>query len=148
VQRAKPIGGCCVWVVLVCPFLEGYHPITWVLVASIMPPPIDLRVEQAIRRFVAMISRRYDVDQVLLYGSRARGDHREDSDVDVAILLKGAARRCLTAKLDMMDDVYDVLSEDGLLISPLPIWLDEWNHPADYPNPLLLKNIDREGIRL
>jgi antitoxin ChpS len=48
-----------------------------------------------------------------------------------------------------MDDLaYDVLLDTGIRIQPLPIWEDEWEHPEAYSNPLLLKNIEREGIRL
>jgi len=61
---------------------------------------------------------------------------------------RGEHQRFLSAKLDMADIAFDVLLETGILISPLPIWLDEWEHPESYSNPALLHNIDREGIRL
>ncbi len=84
----------------------------------------------------------------IVYGSRARGTHHPDSDADVAVLLRGNHQRFLPTKLDMADVAFDVLLETGILISPLPIWLDEWEHPDDYSNPTLLRNIDREGVRL
>jgi hypothetical protein len=34
------------------------------------------------------------------------------------------------------------------LISPLPIWLDEWEHPETYSNPALLRSIVRDGVWL
>jgi hypothetical protein len=43
---------------------------------------------------------------------------------------------------------YDVLLETGINVAPLPIWLDEWNHPENYSNPALLHNIAKEGVRL
>ena len=33
-------------------------------------------------------------------------------------------------------------------ISPLPVWMDEWEHPETYSNPRLLKNIANDGVRL
>ena len=36
----------------------------------------------------------------------------------------------------------------GINISPLPVWMEEWEHPEAYVNPALLANIAREGIRL
>jgi predicted nucleotidyltransferase len=33
------------------------------------------------------------IERVVLFGSRARGDAREDSDYDVAVFLKGLADR-------------------------------------------------------
>lgn len=48
----------------------------------------------------------------------------------------------------MADVAYDVLLETDINISPLPVWLDEWEHPETYPNPGLLRSIAREGVRL
>lgn len=109
---------------------------------------IDHDTEKAVRRFLDLIASRYDMDAAIVYGSRARGTHRPDSDVDVAVLLRGEHRRFLTAKLEMADTAFDVLLETGILVSPLPIWLDEWERPENYSNPTLLRNINREGIRL
>ena len=109
---------------------------------------IDHDTEEAVRRFFALIASRYDIAGVIVYGSRARGTHRADSDADVVVLLRGEHRRFLSVKLDMADAAFDVLLETGILISPLPVWLDEWEHPESHSNPALLRNIDREGVRL
>jgi predicted nucleotidyltransferase len=109
---------------------------------------IDPETEKAVRRFLALISERYDMAGAIVFGSRARGTHRPDSDADVAVLLRGEHLRFLTTKLAMADVAFDVLLETGIAISPLPVWLDEWEHPETYLNPTLLRNIAREGIRL
>lgn len=109
---------------------------------------IDHDTEEAVRRFLDLIAVRYDMTEVIVYGSRARGTHRPDSDVDVAVLLNGEHQRFLTTKLAMADVAFDVLLETGISISPLPVWLDEWEHPELYSNPSLLYNIAREGVRL
>lgn len=109
---------------------------------------IDHDTEKAVRRFLSLIASRYDMAGAIVYGSRARGTHRPDSDADVAVLLSGDHQRFLTTKLAMADVAFDVLLETGINISPLPVWLDEWEHPENYSNPALLQNIAREGIRL
>lgn len=109
---------------------------------------IDPDTEQTVRRFLALIAGRYDMAEAIVYGSRARGTHRSDSDADVAVLLRGEPQRLLDTKLDMATTAFDVMLDTGILVSPLPIWLVEWDHPEDYSNPALLRNIDREGIRL
>ncbi len=109
---------------------------------------IDRETEEAVRQFLALTGSRYDIAGAIVYGSRARGTHRPDSDADVAVLLRGEHQRFLTVKLDMADIAFDVLLDTGILISPLPIWLDEWEHPEHYCNPALLRNIEREGVRL
>ncbi|MFT3741858.1 MAG: nucleotidyltransferase domain-containing protein [Gammaproteobacteria bacterium] len=109
---------------------------------------LDRNTEEAVRRFLALIAKRYKVASIIVYGSRARGTHRPNSDADVAILLKGSHQKLLTTMLTMADIAYDVLLEKGVNISPLPIWLDEWEHPENYSNPALLYNIAKEGFRL
>jgi predicted nucleotidyltransferase len=109
---------------------------------------VDPETEQAVRRFLALIAPRYDMAGAIVYGSRARGNHHADSDADVAVLLNGPHQRFLPTKLAMADIAFDVLLESGISISPLPVWVDEWEHPEKYSNPALLHNIAREGVRL
>jgi predicted nucleotidyltransferase len=49
--------------------------------------PDDPILARLKRELVALYGPR--LKQVLLYGSRARGDHREDSDYDVLVVLEG-----------------------------------------------------------
>lgn len=109
---------------------------------------IDHETEGAVRSFLALISSRFDMAGAIVYGSRARGTHRSDSDADVAVLLNGEHQRFLPTKLTMADLAFDVLLDTGISISPLPVWMDEWEHPETYSNPALLRNIAREGVRL
>ncbi|HMW24332.1 MAG TPA: nucleotidyltransferase domain-containing protein [Burkholderiaceae bacterium] len=110
---------------------------------------LDPATLDATRRFRQRLDRDFDVAGVIVFGSRARSTHRPDSDADVAVLLRGAHERpFLATKLALSDVAYDVLLDTGVNISPLPIWMDEWEHPDDYANPQLLKNIAREGVRV
>jgi uncharacterized protein len=109
---------------------------------------IDPRTEDAVKRFLSRISGRYDMAGAVLYGSRARGAYRPDSDADLAVLLRGERQRLLPTTLAMADVAYDVLLETGINITPLPIWTEEWENPDTYSNPALLRNIARKGVRL
>ncbi len=109
---------------------------------------IDHDTEEAFRRFLRRIADRYDMAGAILFGSRARGTHRPDSDADVAVLLKGEHQKVLKTMLAMSDVAYDVLLETGINISPLPVWLDEWENPDTCSNPALLHSIAREGCSL
>lgn len=109
---------------------------------------LDGDTERAVRRFRALLAERYDLAGAIVFGSRARGTHRPGSDADVAVLLRGEPQRLLPTKLAMADVAFDVLLETGINISPLPVWLDEWAHPEDYANPVLLRRIAEEGVRL
>jgi predicted nucleotidyltransferase len=109
---------------------------------------IDPGTEKVVRRFLTLLASGYKLAGAILYGSRARGTHRHDSDADVAVLLTGEHQRMLPTTLAMADVAYDVLLETGINISPMPVWLDEWEHPERFSNPALLRNIAREGVRL
>jgi len=111
-------------------------------------PQIDPRTEAAARLFFGRIAGQYDVAGAILFGSRARGTHRPDSDADVAVLLNGAHQPRAAVALAMADLAYDVLVETGIDISPLPVWVDEWERPETFSNPPLLRNIAAEGVRL
>lgn len=109
---------------------------------------LDTNTERAVRRFMGLIADRYPVEGAIVFGSRARGTHGPESDADVAVLLRGEHLRLIATKLQMADVAYDVLLETGVNISPLPVWMEDWEHPENYANPALLQAIAREGVRL
>lgn len=109
---------------------------------------IDNDTRCAAKAFIAKVTTQYDYAGAILFGSRARRNNRPDSDADIAVLLHGTPGKFVDVKLAMADLAYDVLLDTGIRIQPLPIWDEEWAHPESYSNPHLLRNIEREGIRL
>jgi len=107
---------------------------------------IDPETELAVRQFLDRITSQYDMAGVVLYGSRARGTHRPDSDVDVTVLLRGEHQRLLATTLSMADVAYDILLETGINLTPLPVWIDQWENPETFSNPALLRTIAEEGV--
>ncbi len=112
---------------------------------------IDPATLKAISAFMERIAGDYSVSSARLYGSRARGDHETYSDADIAVFLTGARAEkadLLRTKLAMADIAFDILLDTDVLISPLPIWEEDWRHPERHENPRLLENIRREGVVL
>lgn len=107
---------------------------------------MDTLTELTVRKFSDSIKSRYDVAGMILFGSRARQAHGFDSDADVAVLLKSQNKKSLTIKLEMADIAFDIMLETGILVSPLPINIHQWENPSSSGNPQLLKNIRKEGI--
>jgi uncharacterized protein len=66
----------------------------------------------------------------------------------LAVLLKGPRGDVMDAGIETAGVAFDVLLETDILVSPLPIWEEEWDHPETHSNPRLLENIRREGIAL
>lgn len=84
----------------------------------------------------------------LLFGSRAHGEARPDSDADIVILLHGPRGSFMQTKLEMADIAFDAMLDTGIRIQPLPVWEDEWSNPDSWPNSELLHNVKRSGIRV
>lgn len=107
---------------------------------------LDALTAQAIQQFRRLLPKQMGMVSLVLFGSRARGDHEPDSDADVMVLLDGEPGNFVRTKLDMADLAYAVLLDTGIKISPLPVWMTEWANPDQYQNPQLLKNIRKDGV--
>lgn len=84
------------------------------------------------------------VDSIILYGSIARGTRAEDSDVDVAILLRAGATKAMRDQ--MLDLVVDLELECGRVPSVLCIDYDKF---AEWKDILpFYKNIRKDGVVL
>ena len=78
---------------------------------------------------IASLAEKYDVHQVILFGSRARGDYRERSDIDLAV--SGGNTAAFALDVDELTDTllrFDIVDLDGRV------------------QPELLESIRREGV--
>ena len=110
----------------------------------------DEKIQAALSMFVQRLSEVEDVEAVLLFGSRARGDAKTESDIDVAVILKGnSAESDYWATRDKLVDVaYEVMMQTNEYISPVPIWSNQWTNPEEHTNPDLIGNIKNDGVKV
>ena len=113
-----------------------------------MTATIDPLIRKSVESFLARISGDYPIVEAWLYGSRARGDARPDSDADVAVILSGPKGRASTVAVEMAAVEFDVLLDTGILVSAVPIWIEDWREPSLHANPYFIENIKRDGIAL
>lgn len=86
-------------------------------------------IKQKVIEEIIALAQKYDVEKVILFGSRARGDYKERSDIDLAF--RGGRAAYFT--LDVDEETSTLLEFDIVDLS-LPISAE------------LLESIDREGI--
>jgi predicted nucleotidyltransferase len=108
---------------------------------------LDPDTESAVRTFLARLPSDLRLEYAILYGSRARGEDRPDSDADLALILSdGEGDWQLVGSLSEL--AYDVFLERGILVQPVPISLRHWLNPECFPRPGFLRNVARDGIVL
>ena len=79
------------------------------------------------------------IERVVLFGSRARGDARPDSDYDVVVFLKdldGFGKEA--GKIAEIET--DILSETGAVINALPLQAGSYRDPTG-----LMQELRRDG---
>jgi predicted nucleotidyltransferase len=82
------------------------------------------------------------LDRVVLFGSRARGDARPDSDYDVAVFLNDFRDRW--SEVDrLVPVVTDILYDEGAFIHAMP-----YRAGADQERTPLMHEIRRDGLDL
>ena len=103
-------------------------------------PPSDL----ILARFRAALDELYGdaLERVVLFGSRARGDARRDSDYDVAVFLRDLTDRW--HEIDRLAVIEtDILAETGAFIHSMPYRAGSYRERTP-----LMHDIRREGIDL
>ena len=103
------------------------------------------RIQKVVQEFKREVSKIYGsrLRKIILYGSYARGDYTEDSDIDLLLVLRGRVKP--GREIDRIIDVItDINLKYGVLISVFPISESKLRR---LKSPLLI-NVRREGITL
>jgi predicted nucleotidyltransferase len=81
------------------------------------------------------------VERVVLYGSRARGDSRPDSDYDVAVFLRDMPDRA--PELNRLADIAtDVLYDVGAVVHAMPYRAGEYNERTPLMHEIRVDGVD------
>jgi predicted nucleotidyltransferase len=95
------------------------------------------KVVEAVRRLVAAV----DPLAIIAFGSRARGEHRPDSDLDLAVILDVPEAEAFHA---IPPDIFKGL---GMPVDLLAVSKERYDRFRPWLNSVH-RNIDEEGIRL
>jgi len=100
--------------------------------------------EKALKELRVELFAKYPIIDIRLYGSKARGEGREDSDLDIMIEIP-EYDRAMVAEID--DIIYRINLEHDVFISALVFGKDELEEGPMSEAPIY-KVIQREGVPL
>ncbi len=96
-------------------------------------PPVDPVLVKFRRALDDLYGAR--IERVVLFGSRARGDARPDSDYDIAIFLRGLANR--DREVDLLAELQDrVMADTDPFIDAIPFPAGAWAERTTFMHEL------------
>lgn len=82
--------------------------------------------------------------KIIVYGSYARGDYRENSDVDIMILTKLSEEEIRAIKNDIYDLAFEVEMSTGIELSPIIKNEEQYEYWVD--TLPFYRNVRDEGV--
>jgi predicted nucleotidyltransferase len=114
----------------------------------VVPLPISSTVAAAIERFHSEVRARFSerLREFVLFGSQARGEGHEESDVDLLVVIEGLTE---TEQRQIFDLAYDAgaTGEEYIALSPLPYSVAQVADMRTRERRLMLE-IARDGVAL
>lgn len=102
-----------------------------------------VKIEEILKEFREEIEKLYGerLKGIILYGSWARGEAKEESDIDLLVVLKGEV--IPGKEIDrMIDIITEINLKYGVLLSVFPVSVEEY---TTVNSPLLI-NVRKEGL--
>ena len=105
-------------------------------------------IKEILKKYTADVRALYGehLQEVILYGSYARGDYREDSDIDIMILVDMDDEEIRRRGEVLLHFTYEYNYANDILIMPIVVDIDHFNRwVRAYP---FYNNVWNEGIEL
>ena len=101
--------------------------------------------KKAIREATRMLKERFPVTDVILFGSKARGDSSEDSDIDLLLLTKEPLH--WKERHAIVEALFDVEMKHDVVISIVVNTVHDWREGICTVLPLR-EEINKEGVAI
>ncbi len=106
---------------------------------------METRDREIVKRFRHLLESRVKPYRVIVFGSRARGEASEDSDLDVLVILPDAVD--WETRLFISRCAWEAGFEEGILITPVVMSRQEAEESPERSS-LLMEAVRREGIAI
>lgn len=109
-----------------------------------MPRKIDIIIQKFLDEVTNLLGNR--MKKVILFGSYARGDYNENSDLDIMILTDFSDEELVEYRKKVRDIACDIELDNDIMISPILRNIDKYKERVEVI-PFYM-NINREGVIL
>ena len=109
-----------------------------------MPKDVNKEIQEFIKQIQKLLGMR--LKKVILYGSYARGDYNQQSDVDIMILTDLSFEEIEEYRDKISDIAYDIELNTGIILSPVIKNIEKYNSRISFVP--FYKNVEREGVVL
>ena len=106
---------------------------------------MDANDFKIVNKFRSLLQERVKLHQVILFGSRARGDAEPDSDMDVLVVLDEPRTR--EARDVVSDSAWEAGFDAGVVVASVVFTREEWENGPEYYSPFA-EAVRSEGIPL
>jgi uncharacterized protein len=93
------------------------------------------------KRYVDRVSKKYQIDNVILFGSFAKGTNHDDSDIDLAIVFKQ-----MDDAIEMQVELMCLRGDNDLMIEPHPFSHSDFNLSNPVVAEIIKNGIELKGI--
>jgi uncharacterized protein len=97
-----------------------------------------------VERFKALVSQQVRVREVLVFGSRARGDAGPESDLDLLVVVDSLDR---AVENYVSECAWEAGFPEDVVLTPVTVTSDTL-HNSPMKESVFVKNIYRDGIRI
>lgn len=109
-----------------------------------MPKNVNKEIQKFIKQVRKLLGKR--LKKIILYGSYARGDYNQQSDVDIMILTDLSFEEIEEYRDKISDIAYDIELNTGIILSPVIKNIEKYNSRIHFVP--FYKNVEKEGVIL
>ena len=104
---------------------------------------MEKRILGLAREFKELLKQRHLEAELIIFGSRARGDNQPDSDLDLCVIVKRLDRKTRDVVIDC---AWEIGFKAGIVVVPIIFSRSEIKG-ALARSPIIM-SVEREGVRL
>ena len=93
------------------------------------------------KSYIELIRQKYQIENVILFGSYAKGNNNDDGDIDLAIIFKS-----VDDIIEMQIELMQMRSDDDLMIEPHPFSLSTFEESDPIVTEILKSGIELKKV--